>query len=97
MDINFFKDTRILDGGTGQELIARGVERNGSLWSANALLQEKYHDVLLNIHLDFIKAGAEVIVTNTFTTRYKRLKDNNIGDKFDYFSKKDGEIAFNVK
>ncbi len=97
MDINFFKDTRILDGGTGQELIARGVERNGSLWSANALLQEKYHDVLLNIHLDFIKAGAEVIVTNTFTTRYKRLKDNNIGDKFEYLNKKAGEIAFKVK
>ena len=97
MDINFFKDTRILDGGTGQELIARGVERNGSLWSANALLQEKYHDVLLNIHLDFIKAGAEVIVTNTFTTRNKRLKDNNIEDKFEYLNKKAGEIAFKVK
>ena len=46
MDINFFKKTKILDGGMGQELLARGMEPNGTLWSANALLQEKYHQLL---------------------------------------------------
>ena len=75
MDLNFFKQTKILDGGMGQELLARGMEPNGTLWSANALLQEKYHKLLLNTHIDFIKAGAEVIVTTTFTTRKIRLKD----------------------
>ena len=52
MDINFFKETRILDGGMGQELLARGVEANGTLWSANALLQEKYHQLCLITHLN---------------------------------------------
>jgi S-methylmethionine-dependent homocysteine/selenocysteine methylase len=97
MDLNFFKKTRVLDGGMGQELLARGLEVNGTLWSANALLQDKYHELLLNTHLDFIKAGAEVIVTATFTTRRKRLKDNNIEDKFEYLNKKAGEIAIKVK
>ena len=83
MDLNFFKDVRILDGGTGQELLSRGLEANGTLWSANALLQDKYHDLLLNTHLDFIKAGAEVIITATFATRRKRLKDNQIENKFE--------------
>ena len=78
MDLNFFKQTRILDGGMGQELLARGLEIKGTLWSANALLQNKYHDLLLNTHLDFIRAGAEVIVTTTFTTRRKRLKENMV-------------------
>ena len=78
MDLNFFKQTRILDGGMGQELLARGMEPNGTLWSANALLHEKYHQLLLDTHLDFIKSGAEVIVTTTFTTRKIRLKDNNV-------------------
>ena len=68
MDQNFFNKVRILDGGMGQELLARGMEPNGTLWSANALLQEKYHQLLLDTHQDFIKAGAEVIVTTTFTT-----------------------------
>ena len=97
MDLNFFKKTRILDGGMGQELLARGMEPNGTLWSANALLQEKYHKLLLNTHLDFIKAGAEVIVTNTFTTRKVRLKDNGVEDKFDYLNKKAGKIAQEAK
>ena len=94
---DFFKQTRILDGGMGQELLARGMEPNGTLWSANALLQEKYHKLLLNTHLDFIKAGAEVIVTTTFTTRKIRLKDNNVEDKFEYLNIKAGEIAQKAK
>ena len=81
MDLNFFKQTRILDGGMGQELLARGVKPNGTLWSASALLEEKYHELLLKTHLDFIKAGAEIIVTTTFTTRRKRLRENNIENK----------------
>tara|TARA_Y100000591_G_C21834075_1_gene701415 strand:+ start:1317 stop:2225 length:909 start_codon:yes stop_codon:yes gene_type:complete len=97
MNLDFFKKTRILDGGMGQELLARGMEPNGTLWSANALLQEKYHNLLLDTHLDFIKAGAEVIVTTTFTTRKIRLKDNNVEHKFEYLNKKAGEIALKAK
>ena len=97
MDKDFFKKTRILDGGMGQELLARGMEPNGTLWSANALLQEKYHPLLLDTHLDFIKSGAEVIVTNTFTLRRKRLRDNNIEDKFIALNKKAGEISLKAK
>jgi len=40
MDLNFFKQTRILDGGMGQELLARGMKHHGTLWSANAILNE---------------------------------------------------------
>ena len=97
MDLNFFKKTRILDGGMGQELLARGMEPDGTLWSANALLHEKYHKLLLDTHLDFIKAGAEVIVTTTFTTREVRLRDNKVEDKFEYLNKKAGEIAQQAK
>ena len=97
MDLNFFKKVRILDGGMGQELLARGMKPNGTLWSANALIDKNYHKLLLKIHLDFIKAGAEVIVTTTFTTRKSRLKDNNVLDQFDYLNKKAGEIAYEVK
>ncbi len=97
MDIDFFKQTRILDGGMGQELLARGMKPNGTLWSANALLQDKYHQLLLDTHLDFIKAGAEVIVTNTFTTRKIRLRDNDVEDKFEYLNNKACEIAQKAK
>jgi len=97
MDKNIFKNLTILDGGMGQELLARGMEPNGTLWSTNALLHDKYHKLILDIHLDFIKAGAEIIVTTTFTTRKSRLGDNKVLDKYEYLNKKAGEIAQRVK
>ena len=97
MDVNFFKETRILDGGMGQELLARGMKPNGTLWGANAILNSEYHELVESTHKDFVKAGAEVIVTTTFTTRRKRLSENNIEDKFEYLNKKAGEIALKVK
>ena len=97
MNLDFFKKVRILDGGMGQELLARGMKPKGTLWSANALLDQNYHQLLLDTHRDFVKAGAEIIVTTTFTTRRKRLRDNNVEDKFEYLNKKAGEIALAVK
>jgi len=97
MDINFFKQPRIMDGGMGQELLSRGMKPKGTLWSASALSDRKYHKLLLDTHLDFIKAGAEVIVTTTFATRKIRLIENNIGNKFEYLNRKAGEIANKTK
>ena len=97
MNKNFFKTTRILDGGMGQELLSRGMKPKGTLWSASALLDENYHDLLLNAHLDYIKAGAEVIVTNTFATRRIRLIENKVEHKFKYLNTKAGEIAKKTK
>ena len=94
---DFFKKIRILDGGMGQELLARGMKPNSTLWSANAILDENYHQLVLDTHIDFIKAGAEIIVTTTFATRQKRLKENNLLDKFEYLNQKAGEIAQTAK
>ena len=93
MDKEFFKKVRILDGGMGQELLERGLSINGTLWSANALLHKKYHQLVLDTHLDFIKAGAEVIVTTTFSSKRIRLRENSIEDKFEFLNKTAGEIA----
>ena len=40
---DFFKTTRILDGGMGQELLNRGVVPHGTIWGATALFHKKYH------------------------------------------------------
>ena len=97
MDINFFNKNRILDGGMGQELLARGLKPKGTLWSASALLNKDYHKLLFDTHLDYIKAGAEVIVTTTFAARKTRLIENEIENKFEYINKKAGEIAEKTK
>tara|TARA_Y100000590_G_scaffold463661_1_gene630990 strand:- start:40 stop:957 length:918 start_codon:yes stop_codon:yes gene_type:complete len=97
MDINFFKKIRILDGGMGQELLARGLVSRGTLWSASSLIDEKNHKLVIDTHLSFINAGADVILTNSFTTRRIRMKQNGVGDLFNFANQKAGEIAVKAK
>ena len=97
MDVNFFKKVRILDAGMGQELLARGLISKGTLWSATSLLDEKYYKLVIDTHLSSIKAGAEVILTNTFTTRRVRMEQNQVGDRFQFANKKACELAIKAK
>ena len=81
----------------GQELLARGLKTIGTLWSASALLQDKFHQLILDTHIDFIKSGAEVIVTSTFSSRRLKLRENNIEDKFYQLNFKAAELAGKAK
>ena len=93
MDINYFKSTRILDGGMGQELLHKGLKPKGTLWSAHALIDEDCHQLVIDTHLDFINAGAEVIVTSTFTARRNRLIQNDCEKYFEKINIKAVELA----
>ena len=97
MDRDFFKSTKIMDGGMGQLLLDKGMISKGTLWSAGALVDDKYHDLLIDCHLSYINSGADVIVTNTFSCRKFRLKENNIEDQFKYLNKKACELAIQAK
>lgn len=77
----------------GQELLNRGVIPHGTIWGATALLHKKYHKLLVKTHLDFINAGAEVIVTNSFGSRKRRLIDNNLEKYFKKLNTISGELA----
>ena len=84
MDLNYFSKTRILDGGMGQHLLTKGLKPKGRLWSATALIDKKYHQLVIDSHLDFIKSGAEVIVTTNFSARRVRMIQNNVEEHFNY-------------
>ena len=93
MNKDFFKKTRILDGGMGQELLNKGLKPKGTLWSAHALIDENCHQLVIDTHLDFINAGAEVIVTSTFTARRNRLIQNDCEKYFEKINIKAVELA----
>ena len=97
MDTNYFLKTRILDGGMGQELIKKGLKPQGTLWSASALIEEKYHQLVTDTHLDFINAGADVIVTATFTARRLRLIENKCEEHFERINTKAVELALKAR
>ena len=97
VDENYFKKIRILDGGMGQELLAKGLISKGTLWSASSLIDEKNHQLVIDTHLSFINAGADVILTNTFTTRRVRMDQNKVGNLFNFANKKAAELAVKAK
>ncbi len=63
----------LLDGATGTELNRRGVDTGLPLWSANALATDAGVNVLRQVHLDYLNAGADIITTNTFRTNRRVL------------------------
>jgi len=97
MNKDFFKKIRILDAGMGQELLARGLVSKGTLWSATSLIDEKYYQLVIDTHLSSINAGAEVILTNTFTTRRVRMEQNQLGDQFRFANIKACKLAIKAK
>jgi homocysteine S-methyltransferase len=56
----------ILDGGTGTDIQRRGVPMSNSTWCAEANLT--HPQVVSEVHADYIKAGADIIIANTFAT-----------------------------
>ena len=62
----------LLDGGMGQELIHRSSFKPDSLWSTRVLLDE--YDLVVNLHKDFIKAGADGITIPLVLIELKLLK-----------------------
>ena len=97
MNNNYFSKVRILDGGMGQTLLKKGLKAKGSLWSATALVEKKYHQLVVDTHLDFINSGSDVIVTNNFSARRTRTIQNNVDEYFNYANEKAGELALKAK
>ena len=62
----------VLDGATGTELGRRGVDTRGTLFSAAALLSESGLAALREVHAEYVRAGAQVITTNTFRTNPRK-------------------------
>lgn len=54
----------VLDGGMGRELLRIGAPFRQPEWSALALMEAP--DLVVDAHLNFIRAGAEVITANTY-------------------------------
>lgn len=72
-------ETILIDGATGTELERRGVPMHDDAWCGAAMLE--HGAVLQQVHQDYIAAGAEVIITNTFATSRQVLEPAGLGDE----------------
>ncbi len=74
------KEILLLDGGIGRELRFRGVELPETIWAAGSLLSDP--DVVRQVHLDYIRAGADIITTNTYGVIRSDLAREQLEDRF---------------
>ena len=81
----------LLDGATGSELDRAGVNVGMPLWSAHAILEAP--EILKQVHISYLEAGAQAIVTNTFRTHERSLAKAGMGDRAEELTTKAVEIA----
>ena len=70
----------LIDGGMGQELMHRSKVKPDGLWSARVMLDN--YDLVVDLHRDFIKAGAEAITLNSYSVTPQKLKRYNLEELF---------------
>lgn len=68
----------ILDGGLATELEARGCNLDDELWSARMLLDGP--DEILRVHLDYLAAGADCIITSTYQASLPGFRKRGLGE-----------------
>ena len=71
----------LIDGGTGTELEKRGADMNDDAWCGPANISNR--EMLEKVHLDYIRAGAEIITTNTYATTRLMLEPAGFGERIE--------------
>ena len=71
-------ETVLMDGGMGSEIERRGII-SPTTWSGGPMLT--HPEVVRDIHQEYIEAGAEIIITNTFGTGRDMLEHGDLEHK----------------
>ena len=68
----------VLDGGLATTLEARGFDLDDPLWSARVLLEAP--GAIRRVHLDFLEAGADCIVTSSYQATLEGFRRRGLSD-----------------
>jgi len=81
----------VIDGAMGTELESRGVAMHEKVWSAAALISDP--PIIRQVHADYIRAGAEVIITNTFASARHMLAPVGFGEQVEALNRRAVDLA----
>ncbi len=73
-------DVTLLDGGMGQELVARSGDAPTPLWATQVMID--HPGLVRDVHADYFAAGSTVATTNTYAIHHDRLVKFDIDDRF---------------
>ena len=81
----------IIDGATGTELERHGVPQLENAWNGGGTLS--HPEILKQIHKEYIRAGAEIIISNTFATLKTALRDAGEEENFETYNRRAINLA----
>ncbi len=81
----------LLDGGVSTEIRRRGVALDENVWSG--LTTKTHPDEVRAVHEDYIRAGAQVITANTYSTARHVLESINLGHEAKLLNLKSVQLA----
>ena len=84
----------ILDGGMGQELVARAGKAT-SLWSVQALLDAP--EVVRQVHDEYFAAGADIATTNSYSVLPDRLEPHGMLDRLEELARLACQLASDAR
>ncbi|MEM7060915.1 MAG: homocysteine S-methyltransferase family protein [Pseudomonadota bacterium] len=85
----------LIDGGTGTEVERRGVPQLDNAWNGGGALS--HPEIVRDIHKDYIRHGAEIVISNTFATTLHALDDAGEAHKFQIYNRRGVEIAVEAR
>lgn len=81
----------ILDGGMGQELIARSPDEPTPLFGTQILID--HPQIVHDVHADYFAAGADIATTNSYALLHDRLEKHDLDHRFQELHKAAAQAA----
>ncbi|MBX2870201.1 MAG: homocysteine S-methyltransferase family protein [Acidiferrobacterales bacterium] len=81
----------LIDGATGTECERRGVPHVMNIWNSGAALS--HPEIVRTIHEEYIECGAEMIITNTFSSSRHAMRSAGIEDRFESLTRAAVQLA----
>lgn len=88
-------DIVVMDGGMGQELVRRSPGKADRAWGARVMLD--YPEMVVDLHKEFIEAGARIIIVNAYAATRRRLADAGHADDFERLQRRACELALRAR
>lgn len=85
----------LIDGATGTEIERRGVPQLDNAWNGGGALS--HPQILRAVHEDYLRLGAEIIISNTFATHYYALRDAGESEHFEEYNRRGVELAIEAR
>jgi methionine synthase I (cobalamin-dependent) len=82
------KDTILLDGAMGSQLIEQGLEAGEAAEAWNVEHPER----VMAVHRNYIEAGSQIVLSNSFGGNRFRLSEHGLGDRVHELNKAAAEI-----